>query len=25
MSEKFKDLGGQIYLSADGSVREDID
>ncbi len=24
MSEKFKDLGGQIYLSADGSVREDI-
>jgi phosphomethylpyrimidine synthase len=25
MSEKFKELGGQIYLSADGSVREDID
>lgn len=25
MSQKFKDLGGQIYLSADGSVREDID
>ncbi|RKQ71771.1 hydroxymethylpyrimidine synthase [Litorimonas taeanensis] len=23
MSEKFKDLGGQIYLSADGTVRED--
>ena len=25
MSEKFKELGGEIYLSADGSVREDID
>ena len=24
MSEKFKELGGQIYLSADGTVREDI-
>ena len=25
MSEKFKDLGGQIYLTAKGEVREPID
>ncbi|NNE56649.1 MAG: phosphomethylpyrimidine synthase ThiC [Hellea sp.] len=25
MSDKFKELGGEIYLSEDGSVREDID
>ena len=25
MSEKFKELGGEIYLSEDGSVREGID
>jgi len=25
MSEKFKELGGQIYLNADGTKREPID
>jgi len=25
MSQKFKDLGGQIYLNANGDVREPID
>ena len=25
MSEKFKELGGQIYLNADGTQREPID
>jgi phosphomethylpyrimidine synthase len=25
MSEKFKDMGGQIYLNAKGEVREPID
>ena len=25
MSKKFAELGGQLYLSEDGSVRKDID